>query len=298
MRHFVTGRLALLALLLLLVVRCQPLPQPFADDRPPPGAPILTPKDGAGIIVRPIAGLSESASAGLAEAMADALQSNDIPASTLVHNRASYVLTGQAHDQALDGDRTAIDLRWELHGPDGASVGTHDQKLEVNQAAWRAGNPLLLADLAKSAAPSVAELLQEEGAIDAGSGGPNVLVRQVAGAPGDGPRALARAMAASLRQANVAVTEKEPTAETAAKLYVVAGTVTMAAAGEGKQKVTVSWELFDPSGAQVGHVSQENAVPAGSLNGHWGDIAYAVANAAAGGIVALLEHLKVLPARS
>ena len=72
----------------------------------------------------------------------------------------------------------------------------------------------------------------------------------------------------------------------------------MAAAGEGKEKVTVNWELFDPSGAQVGHVSQENAVPAGSLDGRWGDTAYAVANAAAGGIVALLEHLKVLPAGS
>jgi hypothetical protein len=258
----------------------------------------MTPRDGAGIIVRPIAGLPEAASAGLAEAMADALQNNDIPASTQVHNRGSYVLTGQARDRALDGDRAAIELRWELHGPDGVSVGTHDQKLEVNQSAWRAGNPVLLADLAKSAAPSVAGLLQEEGAIDAGSDGPNVLVRAVSGAPGDGSRALARAMAASLRQANLAVTEKEPTAETAAKLYVVAGTVTMSAAGEGKEKVKVSWALFDPSGAQVGQVSQENAVAAGSLNGHWGDTAYAVANAAAGGIVALLEHLKAMPSKS
>ncbi len=120
MRLAVTARLAFLALLLLLVVRCQPLPQPFAEDRPPPGAPILTPKDGAGIVVRPIAGLSEAASAGLAEAMADALQNNDVPASTQVYNRASYVLTGTAHDHALAGDRTAIELRWELHGPDGS----------------------------------------------------------------------------------------------------------------------------------------------------------------------------------
>ncbi len=179
-----------------------------------------------------------------------------------------------------------------------ASVGSHEQKLEVSLAAWRAGNPMLLADLAKSAAPGVAELLQEEGAVDAGPDVPNVLVRTVSGAPGDGPRALSRAMAASLRQANVAATEKEPAGETAAKLYVVAGTVTMAAAGEGKEKIKVSWALFDPSGAQVGQVSQENAVAAGSLNGHWGDTAYAVANAAAGGIVALLQHLKAMPAGS
>jgi hypothetical protein len=295
--HNIAAWLVTLALL-LLVAACQPLPQPFADDRPPPGAPILTPKDGAGIVVQPIAGLSNAVSAGLAEAMADALQNNDVPASTQVRNRASYVLVGTAHEQVLAGDRATIELHWELHGPDGGSVGTHEQKLEASLAAWHAGNSMLLADLAKSAAPSVAELLEEEGATDAGPGEPSVLVRTVSGAPGDGPRSLARAMAASLRQANVAVTEKEPAAETAAKLYVVSGTVTMAEIGEGKEKVTVSWLLFDPSGLQVGQVSQENAIAAGSLDRRWGDTAYAVANAAAGGIVALLEHLKALPTGS
>jgi hypothetical protein len=298
MRPAPTALLAMLALLLIGLAGCQPLPQPFADDRPPPGAPILTPKDGAGIVVQPITGVAEPLSAEIAAAMADALQSNDVPASTQVRNRASYILLGTAHEQVLPHGRAEIALHWELHGPDGASVGTHEQKLETSLAPWRAGDPGLLASLAKSAAPSVAGLLEEEGATDAGSGEPNVLVRTVSGAPGDGPRALARAMAASLRQANVAVTEKEPAAETAAKLFVVSGAVTMAAIGDGKEKVTVSWVLFDPSGTQIGQVSQENAVAAGSLNGRWGDTAYFVANAAAGGIVALLEHLKTMPTGS
>ena len=292
------ARLAMLALLLLGLVGCQPLPQPFADDRPPPGAPILTPKDGAGIVVQPIAGLSEPLAAGLAEAMADALQNNDVPASTQVHNRASYILRGTAQEKMLPDGRAEIALHWELRGPDGVSVGTHEQTLETSLAPWRAADPGLLASFAKSAAPSLAELLAEEGATDAGSGEPSVLVRTVAGAPGDGPRALARAMAASLRQAHLVVTEKEPEAETAAKLFVVSGTVTIAEVGDGKEKVTVSWVLFDPSGTQIGQVSQENAVAAGSLNGRWGDVAYAVANAAAGGIVALLEHLKAMPTGS
>jgi hypothetical protein len=291
------ARLAMLALLLGLV-GCQPLPQPFADDRPPPGAPILTPKDGAGIVVQPVTGLSEPLAAGLAEAMADALQNNDVPASTQVRNRASYILRGTAQEKMLPDGRAEIDLHWELRGPDGASVGTHEQTLETSLAPWRAADPGLLASFAKGAAPSLAGLLAEEGATDAGSGEPSVLVRTVSGAPGDGPRALARAMAASLRQAHLVVTEKEPAAETAAKLFVVSGTVTMAAVGDGKEKVTVSWVLFDPSGTQIGQVSQENAVDAGSLNGRWGDVAYAVANAAAGGIVALLEHLKAIPAGS
>src|SRR5882724_10818470 len=59
--------------LALLLAACQPLPQPFAEDRPPPGAPILTPKDGAGIAVQPLDGMAGPAGSGLAEAMAAAL---------------------------------------------------------------------------------------------------------------------------------------------------------------------------------------------------------------------------------
>ncbi len=42
-------------------------------------------------------------------------------------------------------------------------------------------------------------------------------------------------------------------------------------------------------GKEIGQVSQENAVPAGSLDGKWGDTAYDVATAAVGGIVELFQ---------
>jgi hypothetical protein len=286
------------ALLLLLLAACQPLPQPFAEDRPPTGAAILTPKDGAGIAVQPVAGVSAEVASGLAEAMAAALRDADVPASTQGGNKASYRLAGAARAQALAGGRTAIELRWELRGPDGAAAGAPVQKDEASLAEWRDGNPGLLARLAKAAAPRIAALLQEDGAADAGAGEIGVVVREVAGAPGDGPRALARAMVASLRQARIAATDGAAKPESGAKPFVVAGTVAMATLGAGKEKISVSWALLDPGGAQIGQVSQENAIPAGSLDGRWGDTAYAVANAAAGGIVALIEHLKAVRAGS
>ena len=43
-------------LFLALIAACQPLPHPFADDVPPPSAPMLSPPDSAGIIVAPVAG--------------------------------------------------------------------------------------------------------------------------------------------------------------------------------------------------------------------------------------------------
>ena len=39
-------------------------------------------------------------------------------------------------------------------------------------------------------------------------------------------------------------------------------------------------------------IDQQNAVPAGSLDGTWGDIAFAVAGAAAPGVAALIERAK------
>ena len=60
----------------------------------------------------------------------------------------------------------------------------------------------------------------------------------------------------------------------------------------GQQRVEVSWALQRRDGREIGQVSQENAVPAGSLDGAWGDVAYAVATAAAPGVVALIERAK------
>jgi hypothetical protein len=281
----VPGRLRAGTLALLLVLAaCQPLPQPFAEDAPPPDAPIMTLKDSAGIIVQPIDG----APPPLAEAMADALRNSDVPASTQNSNRGSYILGGTAEERPLAGERTRITLHWTLRGPDGSDAGTYDQTTESSAARWRSGDATLLKELVGAAAPAIAEMLQEEGAVGV-DGEQRVAVPPVAGAPGDGSRSLARAMELALRQASIAVAEG---AAPAGKHFIVAGKVTMAPAAEGKQKVTVSWTLLGPDGSQVGQVNQENAIAAGSLDGRWGDVAYAVAKSAAGGIVALLDHLK------
>ena len=270
--------------LLLALAACQPLPHPLADDAPAPDAPIMTLKDSAGIVVQPV----KNGPPPLAEAMADALRNSDVPASTQVANRGSYVLTGSAEERPLAGDRAWVALHWELRGPDGSAAGTYDQATESSITRWRAGDETLLKELVAAAAPAIAEMLQEEGAagVDVEQ---RVAVSPVAGAPGDGTRSLARAMQLALRQASVSVAEGDAPQ---GKHFTVAGKVTMAPAAEGKQKVTVSWTLLGPDGDQIGQVNQENAIAAGSLDGRWGDIAYAVAKSAADGIVALLDHLK------
>jgi hypothetical protein len=111
---------------------CQPLPQPFKEDRPPPGAPILKLKDGAGIQVGAISGVDDAVGARLAEAMAEALRQADVPASTQVRNRASYVLTAAAATRPAPAPgRTAIEVQWTLAAPDGKTAGGYTQRLEA-----------------------------------------------------------------------------------------------------------------------------------------------------------------------
>jgi hypothetical protein len=110
-----------------------------------------------------------------------------------------------------------------------------------------------------------------------------VAVPLVEGAPGDGPKALTRAMSAALRQARLAVDEK------AEKPWIVAGRVAVGPPANKQQHVQIIWELRKPDGQKIYEVKQENDVPAGQLDGPWGDIAWAVASAAAEAIVPLIE---------
>src|SRR5689334_1464416 len=157
------------AVAMLSLAACQPLPQPFKDDRPPPGAPILKLKDGAGIQVGAINGVDDAVAARLAEAMAEALRQADVPASTQVRNRASYILTAAAAAQpaGASSGRTAIEVKWMLAAPDGKTAGDYTQRLEAAAEPWRAGDPALMTTMARAGAPQIAMLLQDEPATQA-----------------------------------------------------------------------------------------------------------------------------------
>lgn len=265
---------ALLALA-LLIAACQPLPHPFADDHPPPNSPILAPPDSAGIIVLPVAGAS-AAAPEMAPAMASALQTLDVPASTGAHNRASFRLTGIAHEQGAGGPVT---VDWELRNAAGATIGQHATTLAGLSA------PLDLANAAaRDAAPDIARMVSGEAPLPAPVADPVISFRGVTGSPGDGAHALERAIREALRRSHIAVAA-EPAAPSVAQVAV---TVSLSAPNAGKQQIKIVWRVTRPDGSEIGQVTQENAVPAGSLDGPWGDVAYAVADAAGPGIASIV----------
>jgi hypothetical protein len=66
--------------------------------------------------------------------------------------------------------------------------------------------------------------------------------------------------------------------------FIVHGTVKLVPIPGDQQRVEIQWSVATPGGDERGRVVQLNNVPAGSLNGYWGDVATAVAQEAAGGV--------------
>ena len=112
------------------------------------------------------------------------------------------------------------------------------------------------------------------------------LVPQVVGAPGDGSRSLASALRNELLRNGIKPTPPGVSA------YRVEGRVKVGPVENGQQPIKIDWVVRDPKGANLGTVSQENKIPAGSLNGQWGSTASAAATAATQGILKLLPKPK------
>ncbi|MEQ1578883.1 MAG: hypothetical protein ABL894_14700, partial [Hyphomicrobium sp.] len=146
-----------------------------------------------------------------------------------------------------------------------------------------AGNlqPLAATPAPVAAATPVAASGPTTGSI--GRDGITTMVPSVTGAPGDGGNSLTTALQNELRKNGVAL-GNTPGAQT----YKVEGKVSVGQGKDGKQPITIDWHVKDPTGKNIGTVSQKNEIPQGSVDGAWGQTATAAAEAAAKGIIKLL----------
>lgn len=258
----------LLLPLFLALAGCQPLPQPFADVRET-RLPALKPLDSAGVVVAPVAGAPDAAG----DALAKALRDSDVPASTTGGNRESFRLEAQVNREAGH-----VMLAWLLRDSRGKTLG-HGTAQEPDSP----DGATLWSALAATAAPRIVAIVSGNAPPEADDVPAAVKVSGVTGAPGDGGTALARAIGSALGHAGVAVGEGDAR-------FALSCAVAVSPPADGKQFVTVRWTLALPEGKPLGAVSQQNTVPAGSLDGAWGEIADAVAGAAAPGIKQLIER--------
>lgn len=249
--------------MVLVLGACGPLPRPFAHETADPD--VLRPADAAGVIVD-----ASRCHEKLGGAVVASLRDAHVPASAAGGNLGSLWLNCE-----ISADGAA--LGWTLSDAEGATLGEFEQAVPAGTA---------LAGLADDTAARVLTLLgRDVRPPTAAPRRPALVIAPIAGAPGNGRAALARAMAGALEWRGVALAT-EPTDRT----LLVLGTVTMSDAEPGVQRIEVVWEVLKPDGQRLGVVSQANTLPSGALDGAWGAIAAAIADGGAAGVLDLLEQ--------
>ncbi len=111
-----------------------------------------------------------------------------------------------------------------------------------------------------------------------------IAVQTVRGAPGDGNSALTRALRHALDRHGF----RAPVTGKAA--FDVRSTVKVGTVRAGQQSVAIDWVVYDSSNRKLGVVSQKNNVRAGSITPRWGATARMAADAAAPGIISLINR--------
>ncbi len=277
---------------LMLLAACQPLPHPFAGDVPPPDSPIWKLRDSASVSIAPVTGMPRATAEKLGPALANALQEHEIAASDKTAGLSSYEVAGRIQEMPPIAGKAALVALWELRDPSGRLVGERVERIEAAAGDWQSGKDDVVARLAAASASQLAGLLQDEPPTEVGGGGRTRLrIAEVTGAPGDGDHALASAITTLLQRQDVAVVLNSQ----AKADLVLDAAVTVAVAKAGKQHVKIVWRVRQKDGGEIGTVEQENDVPAGLLDGSWGDVAYMVAVSAQDGIMALVARAAPTP---
>lgn len=295
MRAFRAAPPVLLLLLSALIAACGDLPQPFRGNPGGQAAALAAPPAYRLVIPRPAAALLPDAAADrFAEALSTALLAAEVPAAADTPLPLDWRLTVEA---SLAGG--SVTPRFGLIDPDGAAQGSAEGR-RVPARDWSEADPETLRRAARDAAPRIADLLLRAEAARKGmdpaalavSGPPRIYVPMVRGAPGDGNAALTARLRDALTQQGMVVQEVAQGAR-----FAVTGQVAVVAQPQTRtQRVELLWTVSRNDGEDLGRVLQLNEVPAGVLERFWGDVAFAAATEAAGGVRTVVANAGGFPA--
>jgi hypothetical protein len=271
-----------------LIAACQPLPHPFADDRPP--AALLDIRGSAGVAIQPIEGEPDAVAAKLGAATAGALLKREIPASDTTTSLGSYLLYGRVVASRPRDGKSQMTALWRLYDAKGKTIGERSAKADAPAGEWASAGDAAVARLAAASAEALAPLLADETPSPAApppkeDGRVRLALGKISGAPGDGAAALAAAVATVLKRQQLSIVEDGANAD-----LQLDAAVAVAPATRDRQHVKIVWRVRRADGAEIGTVGQENEIPRGRLDGAWGDIAYNIAIAAGDGLVQLVER--------
>ena len=244
----------------------------------------------APLLVAPVDGAPRQTSERLSALTAASLRDIDIPATTEAGEAKLYVLEAKAEESSLSVSQTLLSLSWRLMDPSGGEAGAFEQVKQVSAKDWTQASPALLALLAEQAASRVKRLLRQIKLNRPLARPAPVFLPPVDGAPEDGRKALTSAMRQALGRNQIPLA-----GEIGDETYLLLGSVYVDEDLRGGRSIEVYWSLIEPSGREVGVVSQGDTVEQGSLEDAWDGIAEAVAEAAAEAILSLLRAAGPVP---
>ena len=253
------------------------MPRPFQPDEKSDPEGRLLPPDRTGVSVSLVDGLPEDAAGALAAAIAAELREREIIAGLGAPTSGRLALLGSLGD-VVDGRPR---FSFELRDPRGAVLLAHE-----TAAASIVGDPSDAATWlapAREIAAAISAMLQASvGRVTVAQ---SVKIGAVSGTPAGGDIVLARALAFNLRRAGVTVAD-----DADAGALAITGAIRIAGKDQRERRLAVLWTLHRPDGTSLGDVHQENDIPLDYLGPKWPDLAQAIAEGAADGIVELLQR--------
>lgn len=277
-RRFCLSALLLFAVAALLA-RCGELPHPFQAPHDNTEDMKFMPIDKAGMVVHPPQGMPAPTAQAFTQALIDALRNEDVAAMSGPGNPASLSLAGSA-----TADSTGWTIKLAVADASQAPVGSVTSHANPSSA----NDPQSWSPFAKAMAKSVAALLQTDGTTPRADQ-PSVTIGDISGLSDGSRRMLVHALEFELQKSRLQIA-----ASPAKATHVIVGAIKIVRLhglpGQDMSNVDVHWVVQRADKTEVGQLHQSNNVPQDMLDHDWPDIAMAVADAAAGGIVDLVNQ--------
>lgn len=268
--------------MLLALAGCGDLPRPFQGQpgatakrlaQPPPARLAVIAITDPGL-------MPEAAGLNFTDSLAAGLQALEVPAFAGRVQQGDWKLTARVEPR---GDMVVPAFR--VQDATGRERGATEGP-PVTAATWTRADPATLREAAANGVPVIADLLSRIQGTDQRAD-PNSLFNRpahvwippVQGAPGDGNQSLQQQLRRELAKLGPVVQDQPDGAD-----FNVQGQVRAVPIAGGMQRIEIQWTVLGASGREVGHIVQLNEVPAGTLNGFWGDVSVVVAKEASGGV--------------
>ena len=279
----------------IVLTACTVLPKPFEHTNQKEKNSLAALIDGGAIRVEVDQNLPKFISKPLSLEVVKALVGANIPASADPNFYSRYVLKGFVIvERRNDFDPEKATFVWNLMIKGGGEIALFKQTIQGDENGWLKSDPELFAIIAKDAGHQISKHIQNNRSLtkptmdfaeisghrDNISGlSPTFYLSDISGAPGDGNRAISRSLKHLLNR------ELGPTVSNKAEAtYLVRGTANVSPPLKGRSDVAITWLVFSAAGKELGKVTQNNNVAAGSLDTRWGLMAFAVAKGALQGI--------------